>query len=74
MSKTQSTLFPTEPDVKPLRCPGCGYCPAELDIPLTPMNFACDHELDYFDCAGADEGNLLCTQCSCEFSMEDADA
>lgn len=68
---TQQTLidFTDTESATHLRCPGCGYCPAEANIPLTPTNFACGAEVDYFGVIGADVGNVFCTKCGREFSL-----
>lgn len=66
-----------------LRCPECGWCPRaeaykhlqKVDAgEVAPWLAQWDEvpkygleELDCFEVLGADEGNLICPRCACEF-------
>ena len=55
-----------------VRCPGCGFSPIEEAryTPNTDMPRTREEVLDRFEVLGADEGNVLCPMCSCEFDPE----
>jgi len=65
MTERQRTLL-AEP--VPLTCPQCGYTAADDNRPpLHKLGF--DHELDSFECIGADDGCVFCSRCGCEFAI-----
>lgn len=56
-------------------CPDCGFCPATHETfgpyfgDVHPEELTPGERLDEFEVLGADEGNLICPLCSCEFGF-----
>lgn len=77
----QLALFQeTEPN-KIIRCPGCGWSPVYLlprrgvyGVPNLwesgDLDWPVWMQLEFFDVLGCDEGNVMCRECACEFSLE----
>lgn len=56
-----------------IRCPDCGYCPAERTEPSEYLGIddrspvTVDEQLNEFEVVGCCEGNIMCRECACEF-------
>lgn len=55
-----------------IRCPGCGYSPAEEAryTPYTDTPETREEVLDRYDVTGADDGCVFCPECATEFNID----